>query len=139
VRSKLIALAAVFITTQACATLQQLSRVVQPPTFEAADDRETEWRSFAPSLAAPLGGAAVRLWTTVTNPNPIGVMLSTVRATLILEGERAAEGDFPLGLPLEPREASTIPLDLRVSFSDVPELASALRNVLRLPGMAASR
>lgn len=126
-------LVAACVATQACASLQQLSRIVQPPRFEAADGRQSELRLLGPSAGSPLGGAAVRIWTTVSNPNPIGLTLRTVRATLLLEGTRAAEGDFPLGLPLQAGQASTIPLDLRISFADVPALTSTLR------GLSASR
>lgn len=128
-RARLIVLIAACLAAQACATLQQLSRVVQPPRFEEADDRASELRLMGPSVGSPLGGAAVRIWTKVSNPNPVGLTLSTVRATLILEGTRAAEGDFPLGLPLQAGQESTIPLDLRISFSDMPGLASVLRNM----------
>ena len=77
----------------------------------------------------PLGGAGVRIWLNVTNPNPFGFTLSTVNATLTLEGTRAADGDFPLGLPLAARQESEIPLDLSFSFSDLPGLAGALRKL----------
>jgi LEA14-like dessication related protein len=63
----------------------------------------------------------------VTNPNGFGLTLNTLRATLLLENTRAATGDFPLGLPLEARQESVIPLDLTVSFSDVPALATLSR------------
>ena len=75
----------------------------------------------------PAGGATVRLWTTVTNPNPFGLTLSTVQATLLLDDVEAADADFPLGLPLQPRNSETIPLDLTVSFANVPRLANVIR------------
>ena len=84
---------------------------------------------MAPSRTMPLGGAGVRIWLNVTNPNPFGFTLSTVNATLTLEGTRAADGDFPLGLPLAARQESEIPLDLSFSFSDLPGLAGALRKL----------
>ena len=56
-------------------------------------------RLVAPSRDQPLGGAALRVWARVTNPNPFGLTLSTLRADVSLEGARAATGDFPLGLP----------------------------------------
>ena len=55
--------------------------------------------------------------------------LSRVNATLELEGSRAAEGDFPLGLPLMPRQESIVPLDLQVSFAELPGLGNALRRL----------
>jgi hypothetical protein len=127
-RARLIICIAVCLAVSACASLQQLSRVVQPPRFEAAGEGATEVRLVGPSADAPLGGANVRFWTTVTNPNPFGLTLSTVRATLFLEGTRAADGDFPLGLPLRAGQESTVPFDLTISFADVPALTSMLRN-----------
>jgi Late embryogenesis abundant protein len=116
-------------STLACASLPQIGRVIQPPRFAAADDRPSELRLVGPRSDLPLGGAAVRVWTRVRNPNPIGLTLSTLRATLILEETRAADGDFPLGLPLQAGQESTVPLDLSISFSDVPALAIILRRV----------
>ena len=37
--------------------------------------------------------------------------------------------DFPLGLPLSARQESVIPLDLSISFADLPGLAGALRKL----------
>jgi LEA14-like dessication related protein len=63
----------------------------------------------------------------VTNPNPFGLTLSTVQATLFLDDVEAADAEFPLGLPLQPRQTETIPLDVTVSFANVPRLANAIR------------
>jgi len=109
-----------------CATFPRLGTLIQPVHFESADDRGSEIRLVGPRAGQPLGGAAVRLWTRVNNPNPFGLTLSTLRATLYLEDTRAAEGEFPLGLPLQAREDVEVPLDLSISFSDVPALASML-------------
>ena len=49
-----------------------------------------------------------------------------MQATLLIEGIDAADVDFPLGLPLQARQSDTIPLDLTVSFTNVPRLANAL-------------
>jgi LEA14-like dessication related protein len=73
------------------------------------------------------GGATVRIWTDVTNPNPFGFTLSTVQARLLLDDIEAADAEFPLGLPLEPRQTETIPFDLTVSFANVPRLANVIR------------
>ena len=110
-----------------CALAGSLSRVVQPLQFKQADERPAEIRLFAPSLSQPLGGAAVRLWLEIENPNPIGLTLSTLKATLLLEDTPAARGDFPLGLPLRAGEDSVIPLDLSISFGDIPSLADLIR------------
>jgi hypothetical protein len=112
-----------------CAGLQQLAQIVQPPRFAQVEGRPAELRFFGPSGSMPAGGAGVRLWLDVTNPNPFGLTLSTVNATLSLEGSHAATGDFPLGLPLTAGQSSVVPLDLSISFTDIPGLAGALRQL----------
>jgi hypothetical protein len=112
-----------------CAGLTQLSQLIQPPRFSQADGRPAELRFLAPSRAMPAGGAGVRIWVEVTNPNPFGFTLSTLNATLSLEGSDAAAGDFPLGLPLTALQESVVPLDLSISFADLPGLAGALRQI----------
>jgi late embryogenesis abundant protein len=115
------------IATAGCATLGPLAQIVQPPRFRQADNQPAQIRLIAPSLRNPTGGAGVRIWLEVTNPNSFGFTLSTVNATLALQGTRAANGDFPLGLPLRAGEHSVVPLDLTVNFADVPGLASVAR------------
>lgn len=122
----LIALAVLFLTA-GCGALGPLGRLVQPPQFEHADDRAAEIRLLAPSIANPAGGAGVSLWLEVTNPNPFGFTLSTLQTTLLLEGSRAATGDFPLGLPLAAGQTTVVPLDLSISFADIPGLAGAIQ------------
>ena len=73
-----------------------------------------------------MGGAGVRIWLQVTNPNPFGFTLSTIDADLILEGNHAATGNFPLGLPLTAGQETVIPLDLSISFADVPALSRSI-------------
>jgi hypothetical protein len=111
----------------ACATLREL---VQPPVFQVAEGRTSELRLLGPSTSRPLGGAAIRIWTRVENPNTFGLTLNRLAGSLLLEGEDAAELDLPLGLPLTARQDTIIPLDLSVSFSNLPELAGALRDAL---------
>jgi hypothetical protein len=111
----------------ACASLGPLSRIIQPPRFAEAENQPAEIRLVGPGTDHPLGGAVVRLWTRIDNPNPFGLRLATLRTTLLLEGTRAATGDFPLGLPLGPREHSIIPLDLSISFADLPALSRIVR------------
>ncbi len=117
------------IVSGGCAGLTQLSQLIQPPRFEQADGRPAELRIVGPGPGLPAGGAAVRIWLDVSNPNPFGFTLSTVSATLSLEGGRAAAGDFPLGLPLAAREENVVPLDLSISFADLPGLAGSLRQI----------
>jgi hypothetical protein len=112
-----------------CASLGGLSTIIQPPRFEQADGQPAQLRIHGPSGTMPLGGAGVRIWLKVTNPNAFGFTLSTVNAALLLEDGRAADADFPLGLPLSARQESVIPLDLAISFSDLPGLAGSLRKL----------
>lgn len=119
-----------------CASLEGLRALVQPPRFEQATDRPSEIRVLPIQAGRPAGGATVRIWAEVTNPNPFGFTLSTVDATLLLEDIRAARAEFPLGLPLQARETSTIPFDLTVSFTDVPRLANVLRQAASGQGVA---
>ena len=114
-----------------CATLEQLRGFIQPPQFDNVDGRPAEIRILPPSRSDPLGSAGVRVWVSVKNPNPFGFTLSTLRTTLSLEGRRAATGDCPLGLPLGAGQVSEIPIDLSISFQDIPGLANLIR---RAPG-----
>ena len=117
------------LSVSGCATLGGLSQILQPPRFEQADGQPAELRILGPSRAMPVGGAGVRIWLRVSNPNPFGFTLSTLDASLSLEGSHAAAADFPLGLPLSARQESVIPLDLAFSFADLPGLAGALRKL----------
>jgi hypothetical protein len=117
----------ILLATGACATLENLRQLVQPPRFDEVRDQPAEIRLQRPDVTRPLGGVTVRLWTRVTNPNPFGITLTTLNGTLYLEGTRAATASFPLGLPLEARQESVIPLDLAVSIADLPALANVVR------------
>ena len=117
------------LAVAACASLGELTRVIQAPRFEEADGRPAELRILGPSRTMPVGGAGVRIWLKVTNPNGFGLTLSTVNATLELDGLRAADGDFPLGLPLSARQESIVPLDLSISFANLPGLGKTLRTL----------
>ena len=111
--------------------LEGLRALIQPPQFSEADGQPAEIRLLGPGQGAgPLGGAAIRLYTRVRNPNPFGLTLRTLSGDLFLEGGRAAGADFPLGLPLTAGGDAVIPLDLRVSFADIPGLADAIRRAV---------
>lgn len=70
----------------------------------------------------------------MSNPNGFGLTLGTLRGTLHLEGSRAATVDFPLGLPLQPRGEAEVPIDILVSFQDLPGLGQTLaRAISRQP------
>ena len=114
-----------------CAALEGLRGLIQPPQFSEADGQPAEIRLLGPGQGAgPLGGAAIRIYARVRNPNPFGFTLRTLRGSLFLEGGRAAEADFPLGLALAAGGDDVIPLDLRVSFADIPGLADAIRRAV---------
>jgi late embryogenesis abundant protein len=129
-----VALALASATSIACASmgsLGSLGRLITPPRFEQARGEATEVRLLSPGAGGGrLGGAAVRIWTRVTNPNPFGIRLSTLDGDLYLEDTHAALASFPLGLPLGANADSVIPLDLRIDFAEVPALGSALRRAV---------
>ena len=122
----LIILAAITGAGVACANLGNLQQIIQPPRFEQAAGQPAEIRLLGPSANSPVGGAGVRIWLSVTNPNPFGFTLSTLNTSLTLEGNHAATGDFPLGLPLTAGQQTIVPLDLSISLADVPGLSRTL-------------
>ena len=134
-RTLLAASLSVF-TLYGCATLEGLRALIQPPRFEQSRDRQSEIRILPVQAGRVAGGATVRIWTDVTNPNPFGFTLSTVQARLLLDDVEAADADFPLGLPLEPRQTETIPFDLTVSFANVPRLANVIRQAASGGGLS---
>lgn len=126
--------AALLLVTPACESLESfrgLSQLIQPPRFEEAPDRRHEVRLQGPTTDMPSGGLSVRLWTRITNPNPFGFTLSRLTAEFFLDSTRATTTEFPLGLPLEAGASSVVPLDLSVSFADIPALADTLRATLK--------
>jgi LEA14-like dessication related protein len=112
------------MTLAGCAELNRLGGIVQPPHFEQVQDRPAEVRLLGTN------GAGVRLWTRVSNPNPFGLTLGTLSGTLYLEDSRAADADFPLGLPLGARSEQVIPIDISIRFSDLPALSGVARRLL---------
>ena len=110
-----------------CAELNQLAALVRAPQFEQAPDRRAEIRVMGAGGGLPIGGAGVRLWARVTNPNPFSLTLGTLRGALYLEDSRAADVDFPFGLPLAAGGDTTVPIDLTISFSNLPGLADTIR------------
>jgi hypothetical protein len=135
-RLVLAALAAVILvgTGPACATLGQLgqlAQLVQPPLFERIPDRPAEIRLLSPAIDHPLGGAGIRLWTKVGNPNAFGFTLSTLRGTLFLDDARTTTVDLPLGLALAPRGETVLPIDLALSFAELPGLRDVVLRALR--------
>jgi hypothetical protein len=114
------------IATSACGQLGPIAQLIQPPRFEQGA-QPAELRFITPSITHPAGGAGVTIWLKVTNPNPFGFTLSTLDATLTLEGSHAATGSFPLGLPLQARQETTVPIDLSISFADLPGLGAVVQ------------
>ena len=123
-------LGVLLLVSTGCATLEGLRGLVQAPRFEEAPGQPAEIRLLGPSVSQPLGGAGVRIYTRVSNPNSFGLTLGTLRGTLHLENTRAADVDFPLGLPLLAGEESVVPIDLSISFSDLPGLADVIRQTV---------
>jgi len=105
-------------------SLNNLGALIQPPRFEQVPDQPAEVRLQG------LSAAGVRLWTRVTNPNPFGLRLGTLKGTLYLEDSRAADADFPLGLSLASGGDSVIPIDISISFSDLPRLGGVAQRLL---------
>jgi hypothetical protein len=132
-RMRLLCLGLSLIVLQACAgmnSLGSLGALVQPPRFEQVPDQPAEVRLQG------MSGAGVRLWTRVTNPNPFGLRLGTLKGTLFLEESRGADVNFPLGLPLGAGAESIIPIDLSVSFADLPRLGGVAQRLLARQAVA---
>lgn len=126
----LAALAALAVATAGitgCATLRQ---VVEAPIFELAEGHTSSVRLLGPGFGRPLGGAEIQLWARVENPNPFGFTLSRLAGDILLSDQHAAEVDLPLGLPLEAAGDTIIPLNLTLSFADVPDLADRLTEAM---------
>lgn len=127
-RPSLVLTFALALGAGACATLSQL---MQPPVFSTDNvGQSSQLRLLGPSVSRPLGGASLRIWTRVQNPNSFGLTLNRLAGNLVLEGERAADVDLPLGLPLQAQQDTVIPIDLTLSFNDIPDLARALRDAV---------
>ncbi len=125
IRSLVLLLLAVSLA--GCATL---GAAIQAPRFEVVTDRPSELRVLLPSSERPFGGAAVRIWARVENPNPFGLTLAAVNGALFLEGRRSALVDFPLGLPLLAAQDTVIPLDIGISFADLPGMTEVATRAL---------
>jgi hypothetical protein len=126
---KLGALLLLVATLPGCATLGGLAQL-RAPIFEVAQGQQAELRLLGPSLQNPMGGAALRLYARVSNPNPMGITLSTLVGQLALDGTHAANVEFPLGLPLSAGGDTVIPLDVVVSFANLPALANVVSSAV---------
>jgi hypothetical protein len=130
-----LAFSAVLLLT-GCTALEQLRGLIQPPRFDEAPGHEPSIRLLGPGTDLPIGGATVRLWARVSNPNPFSLTLGLLRGSLYLDDRRAADASFPLGLPLAGGADATIPIDLSVSFSELPGLADAIRRAINRQPLA---
>jgi len=132
-RFRLSCIAVVALLCVGCASLEGLRGLIQAPNFSQIDGRPSEIRLNGSGLGGG-GGATVRIWTRVSNPNAFGLTLGTLRGTLNLEGSRAATVDFPFGLPLQARGEAEVPIDINVDFQDLPGLGQAItRAISRQP------
>jgi len=112
-----------------CASLGALASV-QAPRFEAVTGQNAELRLLGPSVQNPMGGAAIRLYARVSNPNPVGITVATLTGTLALDQTHAANVEFPLGLPLQAGGEVVIPLDVIIGFANLPGLANVIGNAV---------
>lgn len=99
-----------------------LQSVLRPPSFSVDQGQQAHLRLLTPSLSNPSGGAAVRLYARVGNPNPVGLTLTRLVGQLQLEGRNAARVDFPLGVALQPNGDVVVPIDIAIDFRDLPGL-----------------
>jgi hypothetical protein len=107
-----------------------LGQVVQAPSFRVDNSQQAQLRLLPPSPNRPTGGAAVRLYARVSNPNPVGLTLTRLIGNLSLSGREAADVSFPLGVPLQANGEALIPIDISIDFNDVPGLVDVVRNAL---------
>jgi hypothetical protein len=122
---------AFLLLASGCASLGSLgSLAVLAPTFSMATGQASRLSLLGPSVSRPLGGASIRLYVQVDNPNPLGITLSALAGTLSLEGSEAAQADFPLGVPLAANGSAVVPLDISIDFSSLPRLAEVVGNAV---------
>jgi len=119
----------VAITLSGCAGLG-LNQMLQAPSFSVDSGQSAQLRILGPGPGRPVGGAAVRLFARVGNPNPVGFTLSRLVGNLQLEGRQAADVSFPLGVPLAAGQETVIPLDISINFNDLPGLADVASRAL---------
>jgi hypothetical protein len=123
-----IAALVTLLLSSGCATLGGLGIVA--PRFDVEDGQPSQLRILGPNAQRPLGGASLRIYARVDNPNPVGITLAALAGSLQLEGFEAAEASFPLGLPLAAGQSAVVPLDIAISFANIPGLADVLTRAL---------
>lgn len=108
-----------------CAAVN-LSDAVQAPRVSGVSDRDATLRILAPSAEYPAGGAAVRLWSRVENPNAVSITVTRLAGDLFV-GEGGGIGvEFPLGVPLVANGDTIVPLDVILGFDALPALGRAV-------------
>ncbi len=125
-RARLAVFLAAVAALAACATLG----AIVPLRFSSPDDRSSELRLLGPSAGRPLGGAALRLWARVENPNGFGLTLTDLEGDLFVSDAEAIAVDFPLGLPMVAYQDTVIPLDVSIGFDDLPRFAGIARDAI---------
>ncbi len=123
-------LLAVLVLLPGCASLGGLGNVLSAPTFRVDEGQQAQLRLLPPAPGRPSGGAAIRLYARVSNPNPLALTLSTLAGGLELEGRQAARVNFPLGVPLAANGETVVPLDISVNFNDIPALGGVILNAV---------
>ena len=118
---------AICIAATACASLGQF---IQPPKFSQADNQNASLRLLGPGAGHPLGGLGVRLYARVENPNPFGLTLTRLAGNLFIDNQRTANVDLPLGLPMRAAQDTVLPIDISVSFADIPNIVNTLKAAL---------
>lgn len=116
------ALAGVLIA--GCASLP-IGSVLQAPVISSVEGRQPELQLRLPGPGRPAGGAAVRLWSRIENPNDVSLTIAELAGDLFIGDADGLTVDFPLGLPLVARGDTVIPLDVSVDFDDLPGLGEA--------------
>ena len=111
-----------------CSALTSLGIV--PLRFSEPPGSHPEFRILSPAPDRPIGGAALRLFARVENPNRVGLTLRQITGDLQIEDAEAIAVDFPLGLPLTALQDTIIPLDVIIPFDRVPRLAGIARAAL---------
>lgn len=111
----------------ACASLG-LGTVVQPPRISASGTQDAQLNLVGPTRNNPYGGARIRLYARVQNPNPFGMTLASLGGRLFLQSQEAALVDLPMGLPLMASQDTVVPIDLTIGFDDLPNLLDVVRD-----------
>lgn len=118
----------------ACASLG-IGSAVRAPEVSRVDAPAPRVRLLLPGPERPAGGAAVRLWARVENPNAFSLTVSRLDGDLFLGDAEGVAVAFPLGLPLLAGRDTIVPLDASLDFDDLPALGEALVDALSTGGI----